>query len=61
MVDVAGRRLVSTSTGEELRLAAVAAAGLPVRIEGLSLRDAFAAMAGDKKAEAGSFSVNSNQ
>jgi 3-dehydroquinate synthase len=32
---------------------AVAAAGLPTRIPGLSLRDALAAMAGDKKAEAG--------
>lgn len=33
--------------------AAVAAAGLPTRIPGLSLRDALTAMAGDKKAEAG--------
>jgi 3-dehydroquinate synthase len=33
--------------------AAVAAAGLPTRIPGLSMRDALSAMAGDKKAEAG--------
>ncbi len=48
------QRLGLISRDEVARIeAAVAAAGLPARIEGLSLRDAFAAMAGDKKAEAG--------
>jgi 3-dehydroquinate synthase len=44
--------LISESAVAQVE-AAVTAAGLPARIEGLSLRDAVAAMAGDKKAEAG--------
>jgi 3-dehydroquinate synthase len=41
------------ATEVERVAAAVAAAGLPRRIPGLSMRAALAAMAGDKKAEAG--------
>ncbi len=44
--------LISESAVAQVE-ASVTAAGLPARIEGLSLRDAVAAMAGDKKAEAG--------